>query len=118
MVYIYDACDQISDICHQQLKCDEKYLGRTQGQTDRGKTVYPPPPSGSGGIIKSKICPGNVCLTWRVMLMIRKCGSLNLGAIFCYITTKMVELEQEITLIGDSGNPQITMWVYNISKFI
>ena len=24
--------------------------GRTDGQTDRGKTVYPPPPSGSGGI--------------------------------------------------------------------
>ena len=32
-------------------KCDEKYLGRTEGQTDRGKTVYPPPPSGRGGII-------------------------------------------------------------------
>jgi hypothetical protein len=32
---------------------DEKYLGRT----DRGKTVYPPPPSGSGGII-------NVVLTY------------------------------------------------------
>ena len=30
---------------------DEKYLGRTEGQTDRGKTVYPPPSSGSGGII-------------------------------------------------------------------
>jgi hypothetical protein len=29
-------------------KCDEKYLGRT----DRGKTVYPPPSLGSGGIIK------------------------------------------------------------------
>jgi hypothetical protein len=27
--------------------CDEKYLRRT----DRGKTVYPPPPPGSGGII-------------------------------------------------------------------
>ena len=26
----------------------------TDGQTDRGKTVYPPPPSGSGGIIKTK----------------------------------------------------------------
>jgi hypothetical protein len=39
MVYLYDACDQIS----------EKYLGRT----DRGKTVYPPPPSGSGGIISN-----------------------------------------------------------------
>ena len=31
-------------------KCDEKYLGRTEGRTDRGKTVYPPPPSESGGI--------------------------------------------------------------------
>jgi hypothetical protein len=29
-------------------KCNEKYLG----QTNRGKTVYPPPPSGSGGIKK------------------------------------------------------------------
>jgi hypothetical protein len=24
--------------------------GRKDGQTDRGKTLYPPPPSGSGGI--------------------------------------------------------------------
>jgi hypothetical protein len=52
MVYLYEAGDQISDFYHQQLeKCDEKYLGRTEGETDRGKTVYPPPPSGSGGII-------------------------------------------------------------------
>ena len=27
--------------------------GRKDRQTDRGKTVYPPPPSGSGGIIKT-----------------------------------------------------------------
>ena len=40
---------QISAINSYWEKCDEKYLGRT----DRGKTVYPPPPSGSGGIIKS-----------------------------------------------------------------
>ena len=99
MGYLYEACDQISNLCHQLNscwekcdekcpymfnvyknqqsrqtgsrnltgpktlptiwytykisainsyweKCDEKYLGRT----DRGKTVYPPPPSGSGGI--------------------------------------------------------------------
>ena len=26
----------------------------TDGRTDRGKTVYPPPPSGSGGIINFK----------------------------------------------------------------
>ena len=35
MAYLYEACDWISDFCHQ---CDEKYLG-----TDRVKTVYPPP---------------------------------------------------------------------------
>jgi hypothetical protein len=40
-------------------KCDEKYLGRTEGQTDRGKTVYPSPPSGSGGIISPL---KNVCM--------------------------------------------------------
>ena len=42
---------QISAINSYWEKCDEKYLGLTEGQTDRGKTVYPPPPSGSGGII-------------------------------------------------------------------
>ena len=41
---------QISAINSYWEKCTEKYLGRTEGQTDRGKTVYPPPPSGSGGI--------------------------------------------------------------------
>jgi hypothetical protein len=43
---------QISAIYSYWEKCDEKYLGRTdgrtKGQTDRGKTVYPL--SGSGGI--------------------------------------------------------------------
>ena len=34
--------------------------GRKDGQTDRGKTVYPPPPPGSGGI---KINP-RVNITW------------------------------------------------------
>jgi hypothetical protein len=40
---------QISAINSYWEKCDEKYLGRT----DRGKTVYPPHPSGSRGIIKT-----------------------------------------------------------------
>ena len=30
MVYLYDACDQISE------KCDEKYLGQTEGRTGGG----------------------------------------------------------------------------------
>jgi hypothetical protein len=47
MVYLYDAFDQISDFCHQQLL---RKMRRKISWTDRGKTVYPPPPSGSGGI--------------------------------------------------------------------
>jgi hypothetical protein len=47
MVYLYDACDQISDLCHQQLL---RKMRRKISWTDRGKTVYPPPPSGSVGI--------------------------------------------------------------------
>ena len=47
---------QISAINSYCEKWDEKYLGRmegrTDGQADRGKTVYPPPPSGSVGLIK------------------------------------------------------------------
>jgi hypothetical protein len=33
---------QISAINSYWEKCNEKYLGRTEGQTDRRKTVYPP----------------------------------------------------------------------------
>ena len=46
---------QISAINSYWEKCNEKYLGRTDGQTDRDKTVYPPPPPGSGGIISVEI---------------------------------------------------------------
>ena len=37
---------QISTINSYWEKCDEKYLGRTEGQTDRGNSI-PPPPSGT-----------------------------------------------------------------------
>jgi hypothetical protein len=33
---------KISAINSYWEKCDEKYLGRTEGQMERGKTVYPP----------------------------------------------------------------------------
>ena len=48
MGYLYETYDQISDFCHQVA---EKNI--LEGRTDRGKTVYLPPPSGSGGIIRS-----------------------------------------------------------------
>jgi hypothetical protein len=41
---------QISAINSYWEKCDEKYLGQAEGRADGGKTVYPPPPSGSGDI--------------------------------------------------------------------
>ena len=40
---------QISAINSYWEKCAEKYLGRMEGRTG-GKTVYPPPPLGSGGM--------------------------------------------------------------------
>ena len=46
MVYLYDACDQISDFCHQQLL---RKMRRKISWTDRGKTVYPPSPFGERG---------------------------------------------------------------------
>jgi hypothetical protein len=47
---------QKSDFCHQQLlRKMRRKISWTDGRTDRGKTVYPPPPSGSRGIIR-EIC--------------------------------------------------------------
>jgi hypothetical protein len=41
-----------------------------EGRTDRGKTVYPPPPSGSGGIIRFKI--GSKCVD-LILIRLAKC---------------------------------------------
>ena len=41
---------QISAIDSYWEKCDEKYLGRTEGRTEVKQYTPPPPPSGSGGI--------------------------------------------------------------------
>ena len=54
IAYLYEACDQISYFCHQQLlrtmRRKISWNGRKDGQTDgtkdRGKTVFPPPWSG------------------------------------------------------------------------
>ena len=39
---------QISAINSCWEKCDKKYLGQTEGRTERGKTVYPLPIRGAG----------------------------------------------------------------------
>jgi hypothetical protein len=82
---------QISAINSYWEKCDEKYLGRTEGwkdgRTDRGKTVYPPPPSGSGGIIKIHSSPFCAYL-WQCNLLCKErsiilfCTGTNLIVLF------------------------------------
>jgi hypothetical protein len=39
---------QISAIDSCLEKCDKKYIGQTEGRTDRGKTEYPLPLRGAG----------------------------------------------------------------------
>ena len=51
-----------------------------EGRTDRGKTVYPPPPSGSGGIIRSKIGSRRVDL---ILIRLAKCWNNFFSSKFC-----------------------------------
>ena len=51
-----------------------------KGWTDRGKTVYPPPPSGSGLIIRSKI--GSNCVD-LILFRLAKCWNNFFSSKFC-----------------------------------
>ena len=57
MGYLYETCDKIirflPSIVAEKNATKNILEGRKDGQTDRGKTVYPPSPSGSGGKIKT-----------------------------------------------------------------
>jgi hypothetical protein len=44
----------------------------TDGQTDRGKTVYPPPPSGSGGIISNLYRGPSIDASYQVSVQLAK----------------------------------------------
>ena len=61
-----------------------------EGRTDRGKTVYPPPPSGSGGIIRSKI--GSKCVD-LILIRLAKCWNNFFLQNFVYdYTVKMASI--------------------------
>ena len=51
--------NQISAIISCWEKCKEKYLG-TDGRTDRGKTVYTPPPVQQGYNISTRLLRPNL----------------------------------------------------------
>jgi hypothetical protein len=55
MVYLYDACDQISDFCHQQLLSKmRRKISWTDGRTEV-KQYTPLPLRGAGGIIINQV---------------------------------------------------------------
>ena len=61
-----------------------------EGRTDRGKTVYLPPPSGSGGIIRSKI--GSKCVD-LILIRLAKCWNNFFLQNFVYnYTVKMASI--------------------------
>ena len=59
------------------IKCDEKYFGRTDGQRLNN---IPPSPSGSGGIIRSKI--GSKCID-LILIRLAKCWNNFFSSKFC-----------------------------------
>ena len=58
-------------------KCDEKYFGKTDGQRLNN---IPPPPSGSGDIIRSKI--GSKCVD-LILIRLAKCWNNCFSSKFC-----------------------------------
>jgi hypothetical protein len=64
----------ISVASEKNISTAKKYFGRTDGQT--GKTVYPLPLRGAGGIIRSKI--GSKCVD-LILIRLAKCwNNINL----------------------------------------
>jgi hypothetical protein len=90
---------QISAINSCWEKCDEKYFGRTD---DRGKTVYPPPPSGSGDIIRSKM--GSKCVD-LILIRLAKCWNNFFSSKFC------------IWLYCENGKFMIILWKWQLYDY-
>jgi hypothetical protein len=76
-----------------------------EGRTDRGKTVYPPPPSESGGIIRSKI--GSKCVD-LILIRLAKCWNkfFFLQNLVYDYTVKMAS----IWLYCENGKYMIILW--------
>jgi hypothetical protein len=74
------------------IKCDEKYFGRTDGQRLNN---IPPSPSGSGGIIRSKI--GSKCID-LILIRLAKCWNNFISSKYC------------IWLFCENGKYMIILW--------
>jgi hypothetical protein len=110
---------QISAINSYWEKCDDKYLGRTEGQTDRGKTVYPLPLRGAGWIHP-------VCSTCQFFMP----GSKLLNGITLYVQivyfmsgSKNLESTDKLNIQGDyiqkfwTRHKVLTSWTYSVIQY-
>ena len=99
MVYLYDACDQISDFCHQQLL---RKMRRKISWTDGGNTVYPPPPLGSGGIINVMLI--YICISATNIQFIKEWGGSLYKSQLWFVT--------RVTLLVSNPQPiKKTWWI-------
>ena len=73
-----------------------------EGRTYRGKTVYPPPPSGSGGIIRSKI--GSKCAD-LILIRLAKCWNNFFSSKLC------------IWLYCENGKYMIVLWKCQVGMY-
>ena len=92
MAYLYEACDQISDFCHQYLlrKMWRKIVWK-DGRTE----VKQYTPSPFGGIIRSKI--GSKCVD-LILIRLAKCWNNFFSSKFC------------IWLYCENGKYMIILW--------
>ena len=80
MGYLYETCDKIIRFLPSIVAEKNVTKNILEGRTDIGKTVYPPPPSGSGGIIRSKI--GSKCVD-LILIRLAKCWNNFFSSKFC-----------------------------------
>ena len=73
-----------------------------EGPTDRGKIVYSSPPSGSGGIIRSKI--GIKCVD-LILIRLTKCWNNFFSSKFC------------IRLYCENGKYMIILWKWQVYDY-
>jgi hypothetical protein len=112
-IYQISAINSCWEKCAYMFNVDKNQLSRQTGRrilmvpktlptiwhtyvtADRGKTVYPPPPSGSGGIIRSKI--GSKCID-LILIRLAKCWNNFFSSKF------------RIWLYCENGKCMIILW--------
>jgi hypothetical protein len=91
MGYLYDACDQISDLCHQQLlRKMRRKISWTEGRTEVKQ--YAPLPLRGAGLLKGK-CFQTYALCY---LMADNAKNPFVHLVSCFFFTYIINSQQHI----------------------